>query len=1537
MKFTKTSKKASAALMQMVVMATSFSAGAAGTGYYIGRRGAYGQRKDKSYLAEPSLGAVPHNLLKPYKANKKLTGPIKITHADRLEIISSPVRELLVVDHNIKDHHQFSSLARPGVALVEIPKGVDGLAFLMDKLAGYQNLQAVHLFSHANAGELLLGNTQVNSEALSNHTAFAKVVNSAMKAGGDFLLYGCELGKGQKGDEFLEIIKKNTHADVAASNNLTGNAKFSGDWDLEVKKGNIETQPLANSIAMKDFTEVLQNVTFQAPWTFVDAGAVDWRFRTNGVNDATAPTRDAQISQGGKTIKIDGEYNSIGRTSAGELYFGRSEKSITISFTDGSVFTPVSIELNTYHGDPATITTNLGGSVSANIRDAYNVGYANQIFNLSALPAGVTSLTITNNAWTPFQVNTNTGFYGKIVKITFKDIGVSAANAKPVVTTSGGTTAHLEGTAIIVDNALTISDTDNTTLTSATVTISGNFQSGQDVLAFTNNGTTMGNIAGSYASGVLTLTSAGATATLAQWQAALRSVTYNNTSSAPNTSNRTISFMVNDGTDNSTAATKTLSVTDVNDPPTLMATASNPTFTEKGSGVNLFSAAAVSTVESGQAIVSLQLRVYNLANGSNEILTVDGTDLTLTNGTTATTATNALSANVSVASGVATVTLSKTAGISTAATQTLINGITYRNTSNAPTGNSRTVTLSSIGDNGGAANGGISAVSVNIPSTVTIVAVNDAPTLAGGPYSLGSINANQSSNGSLVSTILAGLTYADADAGASSGIAITASSGGGAWQYSTDGNTWIALGTVSASSALLLASTTQLRYVPSGAAAETPSLTFRAWDRTSGAASTNAQRNLFSTISNGGSTAFSTGTAQASLSVLAIPVNTVAPAVSGTATIGNALSSNTGTWTNANSYTYQWYRADDNSGTNLASIAGANSASYILTTIDAHKYLRVVVTANNGSGGTTTANSSYVAVGNSAPVNSVVPSISGTAAVGNALSTTNGTWSDADGDSRTYSYQWYRADDNAGKNLASIAGANSASYTLTTSDAHKFIRVVVTANDGNGGTMTAASNYSAVANSAPVNSVVPSISGTARVGNVLSTTNGTWSDADGDGRTYSYQWYRADDNSGTNLAVIASATSASYTLTTNDAHKYLRVVVTANDGRGGATTANSAYVAVSNSLPTGISLSSLTVNQSAGANAVVGTLSTTDLDASDTHSYALVAGAGDTDNASFNISGSSLRANDASALLAGSYNIRVRSTDNFGGSFEKAFSVTIADNVAPTVVISSSLGASGTATSAAPIPFTVTFSEVVNDFTVGDITVTNGTVGGFAGSGSNYSFNVAPIGNGNVVVNVTANVATDAAGNGNTAATQFIINYQNVLPVTLVDFAVKIDGNHARLQWQTAMEQNNGSFEIYRSGDDKRFDKLTEIPGKNVASLYSFIDKNPLNGNNYYRLVQLDRNGTSTELGEKVLNFDLASVNVAVFPNPSAGKTKVKFGTNRFRQLTVTAVDGRIIHQQKLNIGQFEAELDLSIYPNGTYFVKLFGDKESKVVKVVKK
>jgi len=149
----------------------------------------------------------------------------------------------------------------------------------------------------------------------------------------------------------------------------------------------------------------------------------------------------------------------------------------------------------------------------------------------------------------------------------------------PVVTTSGGSTAFT-GSTVPIDNGLTVTDADNTTLSYASVTITSNFIAGEDTLFFINNSSALyGNITGSYnaGTGVLTLTSSGATATIAQWQAALRAVAYGNAASSPNTAARTISFTVNDGTANSTMAAKNVTVINQATVTSIVRAASNPT------------------------------------------------------------------------------------------------------------------------------------------------------------------------------------------------------------------------------------------------------------------------------------------------------------------------------------------------------------------------------------------------------------------------------------------------------------------------------------------------------------------------------------------------------------------------------------------------------------------------------------------------------------------------------------------------------------------------------------------------------------------------------------------------------------------------------------------------------------------------------------------------------------------------------------------------------------------------------------------------
>lgn len=159
----------------------------------------------------------------------------------------------------------------------------------------------------------------------------------------------------------------------------------------------------------------------------------------------------------------------------------------------------------------------------------------------------------------------------KLVTIT-----INGSNDAPVLSTTAVTLAYTENqAATAINTVLTVSDWDNTTLASATVSISGGFAAGQDVLSLANNAATMGNITGAYNAntGVLTLSAPSNTATLAQWQAALRAVAYSNSSDNPNTAVRAVSYLINDGAINAAPVTSTINVTAVNDAPVLTAPA----------------------------------------------------------------------------------------------------------------------------------------------------------------------------------------------------------------------------------------------------------------------------------------------------------------------------------------------------------------------------------------------------------------------------------------------------------------------------------------------------------------------------------------------------------------------------------------------------------------------------------------------------------------------------------------------------------------------------------------------------------------------------------------------------------------------------------------------------------------------------------------------------------------------------------------------------------------------------------------------------
>ncbi|PJE53347.1 DUF4347 domain-containing protein, partial [Marinomonas sp. BSi20584] len=126
--------------------------------------------------------------------------------------------------------------------------------------------------------------------------------------------------------------------------------------------------------------------------------------------------------------------------------------------------------------------------------------------------------------------------------------------------------------------------------------------------------------------------------------------------------------------------------------------------------------------------------------------------------------------------------------------------------------------------------------------------------------------------------------------------------------------------------------------------------------------------------------------------------------------------------------------------------------------------------------------------------------------------------------------------------------------------------------------------------------------------------------------------------------------------------------ITVNDGTTNATNSTTTVVSTSiNDVPTDMALSDTTYGHSEGAtDIVVGSFSATDADTGESFTYALVSGSGDTDNGKFNINGADLRVTDRANVPAGTYSIRVQVSDG-DATFEKSFSITVSDDIAPTI------------------------------------------------------------------------------------------------------------------------------------------------------------------------------------------------------------------------------------------------------------------------------
>ena len=261
--------------------------------------------------------------------------------------------------------------------------------------------------------------------------------------------------------------------------------------------------------------------------------------------------------------------------------------------------------------------------------------------------------------------------------------------------------------------------------------------------------------------------------------------------------------------------------------------------------------------------------------------------------------------------------------------------------------------------------------------------------------------------------------------------------------------------------------------------------------------------------------------------------------------VGQVLLRGQGAWTGAAPLalaSVQWQRC----GTTCSAVG--SSSAYTVQSADAGFALRLVVAVRNGYGTTVASSAATALVGaSSTPANTAPPTVSGSAAVGQSLSASPGSWS---GSPTSYAYQWLRC----ASTCSAISGATAASYAVQSADAGYELAVSVTAANDSGSAVATSAPTTTVAGTTtappPTSTSSPVVSGTAQVGRALTASSGSWT---GSPTSYAYQWLRCSSA----CTAVADATAAGYTVQSADAGYALAVTVTATNAAGAATSTSS--------------------------------------------------------------------------------------------------------------------------------------------------------------------------------------------------------------------------------------------------------------------------------------------------------------------------------------------------------------------------------------------
>lgn len=220
--------------------------------------------------------------------------------------------------------------------------------------------------------------------------------------------------------------------------------------------------------------------------------------------------------------------------------------------------------------------------------------------------------------------------------------------------------------------------------------------------------------------------------------------------------------------------------------------------------------------------------------------------------------------------------------------------------------------------------------------------------------------------------------------------------------------------------------------------------------------------------------------------------------------------------------------------------------------------------------------------------------------------------------------------------------------------------------------------------------------------------------------------------------------------------------------------------------------------------------------------------------------------------------------------------------------------------------------------------------GNASGSGGNSSYSVGQV-----------FFTTISGGGGSVGQGIQSITISNVtLPVEILNFkAVGHDNNSVLLSWQTAWEKDNDVFVLEKGAEGRNFKEFARVSGNgNSGSIISYktFDYAPDPGTNYYRLKQIDLDGTMTYSPIRIVSIAKVINELSVFPNPTSRLLILQTNTSELKTYQIADINGKVLESKPITSNRMQ--IDISKLPPAIYIVNLI--QENKTIqsfKIIKK